>query len=123
MKELQKLMNNISDWSNKTFGDGDRSVPILHHLQKEVVEAIDMVIEFRDVRYDDSVGVGEYGRIWAKMQLEFADCLMLLLDAAQHVNISAEELINATNHKLEVNKTRIWGKPDENGVIEHIKEE
>ena len=54
--------------------------------------------------------------------MEFADCFMLLLDAASHYDLTAEELIEVTVTKLEINRQRKWGKPDKNGVVEHIRE-
>jgi hypothetical protein len=34
----------------------------------------------------------------------------------------SDELLTACFNKLEINKNRVWGKPDENGVVEHIKD-
>ena len=53
--------------------------------------------------------------------MEIADCFMLLLDSAHHVGITHNEILQATKEKLEINKKRKWGNPDENGVVEHIK--
>jgi hypothetical protein len=108
MKDLQKLMNDIREWSNSTFGaDKQRTIPLLHHLVKEVPEAIEACKEEGEPFH------GYY---------EFADCFMLLLDAANHFGMTAEDLMFYTSRKLEVNKTRKWGAPDENGVIEHVDE-
>jgi hypothetical protein len=98
-------MDDIRKWSDATFGEDQRTIPILHHLMKEVPEAIE---------------VCETGS--HKAQWEFADCLMLLLDASSHYGMDAEDLIRYTRLKLNVNKLRKWGKPDKNGVIEHIVE-
>lgn len=56
-----------------------------------------------------------------KMRFEFADVFMLLLDAARKRGFMAEDLIQVTRLKLEVNRRREWGKPDKNGVVEHIR--
>lgn len=121
MKELQNLMNDISEWSNATFGELQRNPAIVHHLKKEVDELIEALNKTNYLGCDDSVGVGEFGRQVEKTQMEFADCFMLLLDSASHYHITAEQLIEFTREKLEINKARKWGKPDENGVVEHIK--
>lgn len=123
MEKVQFIMNEIQDWSDKTFGDGQRSIPILHHLKKEVPELIEALEEWEKVRYDDSVGAGEYGRKLKNITMEFADCMMLLLDAASHHNIHATQLFASVQEKLEINKKRKWGKPDENGVVEHVRGE
>lgn len=122
MKELQKLMDDIREWSDSTFGDAQRTIPILHHLKKEVPELISAVKDMQAAGIDNSIGVGEFSHKISVMKLEFADCLMLLLDAASHADIDAEELMKVTKIKLEINKDRKWGKPDENGVVEHIRE-
>lgn len=54
--------------------------------------------------------------------LEFADCFILLFGAAKAYNIDYEELCDAINHKMEVNKKRKWGEPDADGVVKHIPE-
>jgi len=51
---------------------------------------------------------------------EFADCFMLLIAAAKMEGMSGNDLILITRLKLALNKKRKWGKPDENGVVEHI---
>jgi NTP pyrophosphatase (non-canonical NTP hydrolase) len=121
MKKLQKLMDDIREWSDGTFGEAQRTIPILHHLKKEVPEAIEAVRQKEKVEHDASVGVGEFYRKSNKAALEFADCFMLILDAASHFGLSASDLLQVTKIKLEINKDRKWGKPDENGVVEHIK--
>lgn len=107
MKKLQKIMNEIAEWSDATFGEGQRTVPILHHLKKEVDEAIEVCSNMPKGTPD--------------AKLEFADMLMLVLDAATHFDIDAEELIMYTKQKLEINKKRRWGVPDSNGVVEHLR--
>jgi len=119
MNSLQRLMNNITGWSDSTFGSKDRNPSIVYHLKKEVdelIEAINVVANNKNNKAP--ITKIEYSTELAKM--EYADCFILLLDSAQHFKISAEELINLANKKLEINKSRAWGKPDENGVCEHV---
>ena len=40
MNELQKLMNDVSEWSDATFGAMKRNPAIVWHLKKEVNELI-----------------------------------------------------------------------------------
>ena len=47
---------------------------------------------------------------------------MLLDDCASHMKFTAKDIYKAEINKLEINKKRIWGNPDENGVVEHIKD-
>lgn len=103
---LQRLMNDISEWSDKTFGEGQRNPAIAYHLKKEVDELI-KALEEKDETH---------------IRFEYADCMMLLLDSAKHYGFNASHFLFITRMKLNINKTRKWGKPDENGVVEHIKE-
>ena len=58
-----------------------------------------------------------------EVHLEFADCFILLLDAARKEGFSAKDILTAIVEKMEINKARKWGKPDVNGVMEHIRDE
>lgn len=49
---------------------------------------------------------------------EAADCLILLF---QHAHLCGYDLMIETFKKFDINKKRQWGKPDKDGVIEHIK--
>jgi len=47
---------------------------------------------------------------------------MLLLNGASARGYTADDLLLALEEKLQLNKNRKWGNPDENGVIEHIRD-
>ncbi len=120
--ELQNLMVDIASWSDATFGEGQRNPAILHHLKKEVQECIDAVEKFQKGTSIESPYCESEKRCREAFD-EYADCFMLLLDSAYHFGINALSLILFTRDKLEVNKRRKWGKPDCNGVVEHLREE
>ena len=98
---IQQLQDEIAIWSDATFGSGRPADIPLNHLAKEIQELI--------VSPED--------------RMEYADCLILLLDAFRLTGGSAEELINTCYEKMEINRKRKWGKPDKNGVVEHIRHE
>jgi NTP pyrophosphatase (non-canonical NTP hydrolase) len=114
MDKLQKLMDDISEWSDKTFEIGQRNPAILYHLIKEIPELIEAINNVQKLKEPD-------GDCFDKLLYEYADCFMLLLDSATHSGISARTLLRYIRKKLNINKRRKWGKPDENGVIEHLK--
>jgi hypothetical protein len=90
---LQKV---IGTWAEKIFPQSTyRS--ICEHLRREVQEL----------------------RSAPSPNEEAADCLLLLLHLA-HKN--KFDLIAETLKKHEINKQRKWGEPDEQGVVEHIKQ-
>jgi NTP pyrophosphatase (non-canonical NTP hydrolase) len=115
-------MNEISEWSDNTFGELQRNPAIVHHLKKEVDELIQALDYTHLLGIDESVGAGEFGRQLSKTKMEYADCFMLLLDSAHHFGLNAENILELTREKLGINKARKWGKPDVNGIVEHIRE-
>lgn len=116
MKELQKLMDSQKVWSDNTFNNGEfshgRSLPISHHLQKESKELTEAIENYLDSPSDSTSKC---------VQEELADCFLLLLDCTAHIGFSVQSLMLLASEKHEINKKRQWGKPDANGVVEHIK--
>lgn len=101
MNKFDLLKDAIAEFSDRKFGVDRPYTAPLHHLKKEVDEAI------------------EYGNI-----LEFADMLLLLLDAfrKQFPTLNTENLIDASFEKIAICEKRKWNTPDGNGVIEHIRD-
>lgn len=112
MNELQKLINEIGLWSELTFSH-QNSISKLHHLQKEVAELINAIGQ----------APSEPDKKNEEVHLEFADCFILLLDAARKQGFTAQNILDAIVDKMDINKSKKWGKPDENGVMEHIRDE
>lgn len=108
--KLQALMDDISAWADATFGAERKTVAPLHHLKKEAAEAIEAIERAEPNR--STAGV-----------LELADCFILVLNACALYGLTASEVIRAANYKLETCKKRKWGEPDENGVVEHIRDQ
>lgn len=104
MTDLQLLMDRVHAFVVKTF-PGPRAVPALHHLKKEVEETI------------EAIESGDH----EATRKEYADCFILLLNSASNYGLSADNLIAASNDKMDINDKRIWGPPDANGVCLHIK--
>lgn len=110
MEKLQILLDDILNWQKHTFPDS-YAISKLHHLSQEVPELIEELEYFEN-------GGGSINRI----RMEFADCFLLLMGSATIAGFSAEDIETMIREKLEINKKRKWGIPDENGVVLHIKE-
>ena len=96
---LAKLYDNIAEWSDKTFGDPSQRGPLgpLKHLAKEAAEAQEKPGDLS----------------------EYADCLILVLDAARRAGFTDEELLQAGFDKMEVNRSRDWPTPQGDEPAEH----
>jgi len=93
----------ITKWQNETFGQATPQSK-LTHLSSELVELWDDLQNNSDSK-----------------RLEFADCFILLFGAAASDGMTYEDVCNAINEKMGINYQRKWGKPDVNGVVNHIK--
>jgi Protein of unknown function (DUF550) len=98
---LEDLSDNLSHWSQKTFGTDAERGPIgpLKHLEKEAREALATP---EDVK-------------------EYADCLILVLDAARRAGFGTMRLLVAAEAKLKENMKREWPKPTSDEPVEHVR--
>lgn len=94
----------ITAWQKETFPNAN-AISEIHHLKEEVDELL------LDVSAKSS-----------ERRLEFADCFLLLFGAAAADGMDYEDICNAVEEKMKIVRKRKWGKPDENGVVKHIKE-
>lgn len=113
---FQKLMDSQRQWSDNTFDSGnfsaERSVAISHHLQKESRELTEATVNCLQDPTEEN---------FCRLTEEVADCQLLLLDIAAHMGFDVNVILCASRSKHEINKSRKWGKPDVNGVVEHIR--
>jgi NTP pyrophosphatase (non-canonical NTP hydrolase) len=93
----------VGQWGQETF---PQSTPrtIVAHLGREVRELEVEVL----ADHPDADAVAE----------EAADCLLLLYHLAHRFGFS---LHDATAVKFSQVKARAWGKPDAEGVVEHVR--
>ena len=95
------LQEQVTEFADKTFGNPGNPLPPLHHLKGEVDELIEAPNDI----------------------YEYADCMILLIQSAMRAGYRMNRLFDACEEKHEINKKRKWGEPDENGVVQHIKED
>lgn len=96
--------NTVTYWQKITFPRSTAQSKI-EHLREEVEE---LAVDIRTQN--------------PKRRLEFADCFILLMGAAAADGMTYEDVVAAIEEKHEINLARKWGKPDENGVVKHVKE-
>jgi hypothetical protein len=98
--KLEYLWLKQTEWSDETFGKNRKPTGPMNHLKKEVEEVLDNP-------YDTE---------------EYADCLLLLIDAARLAGMTPESLLDAAMEKHLKNRLRKWGEADSFGVIEHTED-
>lgn len=97
-----KQFDEITQWQKETFGSAT-AMSKMNHLIEEIVELQDdLLVNAKDRR------------------LEFADCFLLLFGCAAADGMSYDDICSCIDEKMEINRKRTWGKPQENGVIKHI---
>jgi hypothetical protein len=103
MERFERLAADHAEWSQKEFGDDNKRdwTGPLAHLEREIVE-------IKAAPSDEE---------------EWADGFLLLLDAARRAGLSASALLQAAEQKLLINIKRRWQEPNEDGSVEHVRDE
>lgn len=101
----EKQFNEITQWQNETFKQAT-ALSKIAHLAEELHELTsDLQTNNPDKR------------------LEFADCFILLFGAAKSAGMGYIDILAAIDEKMAINYQRKWGKPNADGVVNHINEE
>jgi len=93
---MEIVYNGMYEFSIDVFHDSSG----VDHLKKLKIEADEAIDQPDDI-------------------IEYADCLLALFAASSKAGFTFEELLQASEEKLEVVKTRKWKKGD-NGLYQHI---
>jgi len=94
------LQDDVGLWGEETFPNAT-SHSIICHLEKEVKELKGYLLD-------------------SQLKEECADCFLLLLHLAHRGRFS---LLDEARKKMAINYRRTWGKPDKDGVVEHIRQD
>lgn len=100
----EEQFEQISKWQTETFGQAT-AMSKINHLIEEICELQE---DLRENKLSKT--------------LEFADCFILLFGAAASDGMTYEDICNAIEEKMSINRKRKWGNPQENGVVNHIKD-
>lgn len=103
----EEMFDEITKWQRETFPQATKFSKIAH-LEQELEELVMALHSEHET---------ETGK-----QSEFADCFMLLFGAAAAHGMTYDDICCAIAQKMEINKSRKWGQPDKNGVVNHIRE-
>ncbi len=102
MFNLIDYLNRQIPFSRKTFGEGNRTLGICDHIQKELQEIKQAPTDLE----------------------EWIDIIILGLDGAWRTGATPEQICAALEAKLAKNMSRKWPAPtDQDHAIEHIRDE
>lgn len=101
-----RSFDDITAWQNETFGQSN-AMAKANHLAAEVIELITAI------KRDDELNAAE----------EIADCIILLFGTASKLGLTHADVCRAVDTKMQTNKKRTWGTPDQFGVVNHIKQQ
>lgn len=97
-----QFIDDLADWQEETFGSSTDISGVLAHIRKELVEVKES---------PDDIS-------------EYADLIILTLDAARRRGFLGTEIVNACYKKALINRNRQWPpwqKAKPGRPIEHIK--
>lgn len=103
----KELFSEITQWQDQTFKQATAASK-LAHLKEELEE---LLLEIRHVSYLER---------GTERRLEFADCFILLFGAAASDGMTYEDIQQCLKEKMEINYKRNWGKPNADGVVNHV---
>lgn len=104
MSVLSKFQEEVGKWATETFykpSMGDRKYSFCDGRVKHFMKEADELNKSN----------------FLLLPQEAADCFLLLIHIA---HIMEFDLLDEARKKMEINKKRTWGEPDEDGVIEHV---
>lgn len=101
-RQLLDLAMRQADWSQRTFGtDADRGpIGAIKHLKQECDELLEAP--------DDPA--------------EYADALLLILDASRRAGLTIGQLITAARDKQAINEKREWPTPEDDEPVLHNRQ-
>lgn len=111
MKSIIDLEHERLKWSLETFTEATAYSSLLK-CEAEIQE----IKECLRLRFADVNPIIENSSIAE----EYADAVMCLFDSAGRAGISVEQVIEAFENKLEINKARVWKKNPDNSYS-HVK--
>lgn len=118
----RKLFNTIGEWSNRTFGNELERNPVgpLKHLAKEVCCEILGIPDEHVAAMWPHFGKREGSTDIYKLE-EYADVLILLMDATRRAGHSWDDLMTAAVAKHAINTARTYPKPTGDEISEHVR--
>lgn len=103
------MFEEITAWQKSVFTKAT-ALSAANHLSEEVDEL------------QEAVACIEEGAAsqHEKILHEYADCFLLLFGSASLYGLTYEDICQAINQKMQINKQRKWGEVNKDGYVKHI---
>lgn len=101
--EFKKVLERQAEWSERTFGPGDRTQSVIAHIRKEL----------KEIEQDPNDIV------------EWIDVMQLAFDGVRRMGYDIDTILKTYDEKQKINEKRTWPDWRTHPIdqpIEHIKE-
>jgi len=119
--DIRYINKRYNDWAKNQFPDSN-PISSLKGLEREIDETIkdiESLNKFISLDEKDQIE-GGFDHLYGNARLEYADCLMYLIDSARRFGLSLDDLFIALEEKLQINLNRQW-KINDDKSYSHIK--
>jgi len=119
--DIREINKRYNEWAKSRFPN---STPVssLKGLEREAKEAYEEIEHFNELlssgKLDDNDG--GFDVCHEAIQMEYADCLMYIIDSARRFGLTLDDLFFALDRKLQINLKRDWKQNDDKSYS-HIK--
>ena len=114
--DIHDIVSRYNDWAISSFPKSTPTSSLLG-LRREVDETIE-AIQLLDKHQKEVDGM--FDTLFDSVRLEYADCLMYLIDSARRCGLSIDDLFFALDEKLQIKLQRDWKINDDNSYS-HVK--
>lgn len=106
----KEMFEEITAWQRKVFPTST-ALSNVNHLNEEIRELKDALLD------EDHLIDHEKRRAIIK---EYADCFLLLFGSASLYGLGYDDICQAINQKMQINKQRKWGEVNAEGYVKHV---
>lgn len=120
--DIRDIIKRYNEWSEKQFPDST-AISSLNGLKRECDECINDIdtLEIYCKNYNECNTGEDFDYLFNNARIEYADCLIYLIDSARRFGLSIDSLFSAMDEKLQINKERNW-KINDDKSYSHIKD-
>lgn len=120
-RTIDEIIEDIRTWQKQTF-HGATPAGAAAHLRKEAHEILDHVAMHNPLTGKLKEPIEPKPTSLINRDEAGEECIDAIFMIVQVMYLLDQDIAEHLERKLEKNKARRWQKPDENGVVEHVKD-